>query len=64
MVDVSTALAIEEIVTEQLGQGRQVVIIGANSSVRNVFDRLDLPKRLGENSIFSTRQDALRAYSE
>ncbi len=56
---VSSSLAIEQLVLEDLQEGRSVFVVGAKGRIRERFDRLGLTKALPPDHLVETRQEAL-----
>ncbi len=60
-VDGSAALALESIIKQSHGAGKQVMIVGLNLSVARVLGRLGALDEVKETARFVNRLDALRA---
>ncbi len=58
ILGVSSSLAIERMVMEDLEKGRKVLIAGAEGDVLQRLEKLGITKAIG-NKLFATRQDAL-----
>jgi sulfate permease, SulP family len=56
---VSSSLALEKMVLEDLDAGRQVLIAGAEGDVRQRLDRLGITARLPSEQVVSSSQEAL-----
>ncbi|MEM5535470.1 SulP family inorganic anion transporter [Neptuniibacter pectenicola] len=61
LIDVSTAMAIENIMLEALRANRSVYMIGMNDPVRSVLSQMQILTRLADEFIFDQRIDALEA---
>lgn len=59
LIDVSTAIAVENMIIDAMAANRDVYIIGMNGVVRNVFERLQVLMLLPENHLFEQREQAL-----
>ncbi|WP_067863790.1 SulP family inorganic anion transporter [Neptuniibacter marinus] len=61
LIDVSTAMAIENIMVEALTANRSVYMIGINGPVRSVLSKMQILNRLADECLFDKRIDALEA---
>lgn len=61
LIDVSTAMTIENMIIDAQSAERDVYLIGMNSIVRNVFERMQILTRLPEELLFEEREKALEA---
>ena len=61
LIDVSTAMAIENIMLEALRANRSVYMIGMNDPVRSVLSQMQILTRLADEFVFDRRIDALEA---
>ena len=59
LIDVSTAMAIENMIVDALEAHRDVYMIGMNDVVRNVLTQMQILSRLPENMLFDERESAL-----
>ena len=59
ILGVSSSLALEKMVLEDLEAGRQVLIAGAEGDVRQRLDRLGITARLPADQVVSSMQEAL-----
>jgi len=59
MIGVSSSMAIEKLVLEDLERGRAVFIVGAKGTVRERFDRMGLTAAVSADHMLDTRQEAL-----
>ncbi len=59
LIDVSTAMAFENMILDALQQNRQVYFIGMDDAVRHVFDRMDISKLLPESCFYDSRERAV-----
>lgn len=59
LVDVSTAMAVENMIIDALEAKRDVYIIGMKQNVRNVFERMGILKHLPAKWLFEQREAAL-----
>ncbi|ADC63661.1 bicarbonate transporter BicA [Allochromatium vinosum] len=59
ILGVSSSLALEKLVLEDLDAGRQVLIAGAEGDVRQRLDRLGITARLPADQVVSSMQEAL-----
>ena len=59
LIDVSTAMAIENMIVDALEAHRDVYMIGMNDVVRNVLTQMQILSRLPENMLFDEREPAL-----
>lgn len=65
MIDVSTAMAIEEMILDCQQEGREVYVIGTNDTVHNVLSRMQILRLLPAHCLYDCRQEALEAaYSQ
>ncbi|MGB0723395.1 MAG: SulP family inorganic anion transporter, partial [Gammaproteobacteria bacterium] len=64
MLGVSSSLALENMVVEDLGAGRPVFIAGARGDVRKRLEKLGLLARLPDDHVVDDRQTALERASE
>ena len=60
-IDVSTAMAVENMIVEALQASRNVYMIGMSESVRHVLFQMQILARLPESFLFDEREDALEA---
>ena len=58
LIDVSTALAFESFIRSNQANGRRVVILGSNASVKSVFEHLRLERTTTEQMLFDTPEEA------
>ncbi|MGB0467687.1 MAG: SulP family inorganic anion transporter [Pontibacterium sp.] len=64
MIDVSTAMAIEDMIIDTQSAEREVYVIGTNEVVYNVLSRMQILKLLPEHCLHDEREPALKmAYS-
>jgi len=61
LIDISTALAIEQIVERGQQLGRSVILVGVQDNVEQVFEKLGLLARVPEHRQFGSRAEALNA---
>jgi len=59
MIGVSSSMAIEKLVLEDLERGRAVFVVGAKGTVRERFDRMGLTAAVSADHMLDTRQEAL-----
>ena len=59
VLGVSSSLALENIILEDLEQDRPVYIVGAEGDVRKRLQKLGLLEAVGDSHIVGTRQEAL-----
>jgi len=60
-IDFTTSQAIEDIITDTINAGRDIYIVGARESLRNMLDQQGVLKHVGESQIYHQRRDALMA---
>jgi len=58
-IDVSTAIAFENMILDALQENRLVYIVGINESVRHVFDRMGAVRMLPDAHFFGSRESAV-----
>lgn len=59
LIDVSTSIAVENMIMDAMACNRDVYIIGMNDTVRNVFERMKVLLRLPQSNLFEHRVEAL-----
>ncbi len=59
LIDVSTAMALENMIVDAIASDREVYIIGMNEVVRHVLARLQILSHLPDNKLFDDRETAL-----
>lgn len=65
MIDVSTAMAIEDMIVDSQAAQREVYVIGTNDVVHNVLSRMEILKLLPKHCFHEQREAALEtAYSQ
>jgi SulP family sulfate permease len=65
MIDVSTAIAIEDMIVDSQAAQREVYVIGTNDVVHNVLSRMEILSLLPEHCLHERREAALEtAYSQ
>ena len=65
MIDVSTAIAIEDMIVDSQAAQREVYVIGTNDVVHNVLSRMQILSLLPEHCLHERREAALEtAYSQ
>jgi len=60
MIDTSASLALEDVIVDAQAMGTKVFIAGASDNVRDVLDKLDVSKLLGEDGMQADRFAALK----
>ena len=61
---VSSSLALEKLILEDLGRSLPVFLVGMNEGVRSRLSKLGLLEKLPPGHVFETRQEALeKAYA-
>ena len=61
MIDVSTAMAIEDMIVDSQAASREVYVIGTNDVVHNVLSRMQILRLLPERCLHEQREPALEA---
>ena len=61
MIDVSTAMAIEDMIVDSQAACREVYVIGTNDVVHNVLSRMQILRLLPERCLHEQREPALEA---
>jgi len=59
LIDVSTAMALENMIVDAIASDREVYIIGMNEVVRHVLARLQILSHLPDDKLFDNRETAL-----
>ena len=61
LIGVSSSLAIEGLILDDLKKGRAVYVSGMSSRVKKRLSHLGVINAVGEKNIFNTREEALKA---
>ena len=64
LLDITSCEAVGEVIAQHLDAGLGIYLIGLNGSIADIMQRLLVLDRLDDNSIFSTRLEALQAASD